>query len=93
MTRRVRVGFISLIIGGLPAVAWACPACKQLIAEHTTQFGSPLGLGLYWSILVLLSIPFALIATVTWLLVRATRRHQGLLRLTAGRRAGSPTAG
>ena len=88
MTHRVRLFLTSLIAGALPTVAWACPACKQLIAEHTTQFGSPLGLGFYWSILVLLAIPFVSMATVTGLLIRATRRHQHLVR-----HAAPPTAG
>ncbi len=82
---------IALTAGVLTSLAQspalACPACKQLIADRTTQFGASLGLGFYWSIVALLAVPFISMSTVAWLLVRATRRHQQWLRRT------SPTAG
>lgn len=82
MPHRIRSFLTSLPIVSLSTVAWACPACKQLIAEHTTQFGSSLGLGFYWSIVALLAVPFVSMSTVAWLLVRATRRRQQWLRRT-----------
>ena len=58
-----------------PALAEACPGCKAMIAERTSSLGASLAVGFYWSILVLLAVPFALTAGMTWLLTRAVRRR------------------
>ena len=58
-----------------PVMAEACPGCKAMIAERTSSLGAPLAVAFYWSILVLLAVPFALTAGMTWLLIRAVRRR------------------
>ena len=58
-----------------PVMAEACPGCKAMIAERTSSLGAPLAVAFYWSILVLLAVPFALTAGMTWLLIRAIRRR------------------
>ena len=71
------------------AVCWsvmaeACPGCKAMIAERTSSLGAPLAVAFYWSILVLLAVPFALTAGMTWLLVRAVRRRAAMEMLRDG---------
>ena len=46
-----------------------------MIAERTSSLGAPLAVAFYWSIIVLLAVPLALTAGMTWLLIRAVRRH------------------
>ena len=60
----------------LPSLAAACPGCKealfdpgQLAQKLSTAKGYVLSIGL------LLSVPFALVATITALVVRSQRRH------------------
>ena len=80
-----------LATAGWPSTAaLACPACKAMIAERTSQLGALLATGLYWSILVLLLVPFGLVGFVAWLIVRATRRHQALLALRAAALGSTP---
>ena len=63
------------VVAGWPALAEACPGCKAMIAERTSSLGAPLAVAFYWSIIVLLAVPLALTAGMTWLLIRAVRRH------------------
>ena len=62
----------------LQATAEACPGCQAIIAERTSSLGAPLAVGIYWSILVLLAVPFGLVAGMTWVLIRAARRHSSM---------------
>ena len=74
-TLRLTVLCVLSVVGLLAARAEACPACAAMIAERTSSLGAPLAVAFYWSILVLLAVPFALTAGMTWLLIRAVRRR------------------
>lgn len=73
LIRWLNVGLSSAFLW--QAAAEACPACKAMIAERTSSLGAPLAVAFYWSILVLLAAPFVLVGGLTWVLVRAARRH------------------
>ena len=72
---RVLNRMLCVVAACWPVVAQACPACKAMIAERTSSLGAPLAVAFYWSIIVLLAVPLALTAGMTWLLIRAVRRR------------------
>ena len=79
MKTRVCPHILALVVAAIGlarAAAFACPACNAMIAERASQVNPPLAAGLYWSILVLLSVPFVLVGVVAWAIVRAVHRHQ-----------------
>jgi len=56
-------------------VAEACPTCSDMLS---TDAAAPAGLarGFYWSILLFLSMPFALVGGMSWLIVRHARQSK-----------------
>jgi hypothetical protein len=46
----------------LVSVAQACPGCKEAIAENDLQ-GQRVARGYFWSILFMMSMPFAILGT------------------------------
>jgi hypothetical protein len=64
----------------LPAVASACPNCKDAVPDGEYPGGSAsLGVGFYYSILLMIAAPWTAISTVAFLIYRKQRR----LRLAA----------
>ena len=64
----------------LPAVASACPNCKDAVPDGEYPGGSAsLGVGFYYSIVFMIAVPWTAIATVAFLIYRKHRR----LRLEA----------
>jgi hypothetical protein len=62
----------------LPAVAGACPNCKDASSDADTPGGSAnLGRGFFWSILLMLAAPFTLVGGVAVVILRNRRRHSG----------------
>lgn len=71
--RRLVVGMAfsaSLMSGG---VLHACPNCKEALASQTGE-GAKLKDGYFYSILIMMAMPFALLGTGTFFVVRAVRR-------------------
>ena len=57
----------------LPALVSACPLCKE--AEADTPGGSAsLGRGFYYSILLMIAVPWTAVGTVAFLIFRKRRR-------------------
>jgi heme/copper-type cytochrome/quinol oxidase subunit 2 len=57
----------------LPALLSACPLCKE--AEADTPGGSAsLGRGFYYSILLMIAVPWTAVGTVAFLIFRKRRR-------------------
>ena len=54
----------------LLSAGWACPMCKELVAGVMSRLSQ----GYYWSILLMVSMPFVVVGFVTWRVVRAARR-------------------
>lgn len=55
----------------LPAVLAACPLCK----EATPVNNSGMWRGMYWSILLMMAMPFAAATAMVVMIRRARRRH------------------
>ena len=55
----------------LPALgsSWACAMCRDAVAG----FMNGMAQGYFWSIVLMLSMPFVLIGVLTWCVVRAYR--------------------
>ena len=71
-----RVALVLLIVAlVLPAVAAACPNCKDAVADGEYPGGSAsLGHGFYYSILLMIAVPWAAVATIAFLIYRKQRR-------------------
>ena len=76
MTLIGKVALLMLIVAlVLPAVAAACPNCKDAVADGEYPGGSAsLGHGFYYSILLMIAVPWAAVATVAFLIYRKQRR-------------------
>jgi hypothetical protein len=59
---------------GTASVASACPSCQQAIGQDGSQ--GDLARGLYYSILFMMSMPFAIVGTFAGLAYRAVKREQ-----------------
>jgi hypothetical protein len=70
--------FVAALV--LPAVAAACPNCADAKSDSEYPGGSAsLGAGFYYSILLMIAVPWTAISTVAFLIYRRQRR----LRLAA----------
>jgi len=68
----LRVGAAVLLLAALlPVIASACPLCK----EENPNAGPGMWRGMFWSILLMVSMPFAAAGTVVTLILRARRRQ------------------
>lgn len=76
-----RVALVLFVVAlVLPAVAVACPNCKDAVPDGEYPGGSAsLGVGFYYSILLMIAVPWTAISTVAFLIYRKHRR----LRLAA----------
>ncbi len=62
------------VLFGAASVASACPSCQQALGEDSSQ--GDLARGLYYSILFMMSMPFAIVGTFGGLAYRAVKREQ-----------------
>ena len=56
-----------------PSTATACPNCKEAVAAQPDE-AEGIARGYNWSVLVMMAMPFALLGTGAFLVVRAARR-------------------
>ena len=83
MSRRMnaagRVVLVLLLAAILaPAIAGACPTCKDASSDADTPGGSAnLGRGFFWSILLMLAAPFTVVGGVAVVILRHRRRQPG----------------
>lgn len=82
MNRTARVAAILVLAAILlPALVSACPLCKD--AEADTPGGTlGFGRGIYYSILLMIAVPWTAVGTVAFLIFRRRRRDREAL--TAG---------
>jgi len=87
-SRRRRILFAALLVVlvacvVLPAVASACPGCKELKSDSDYPGGAAsLPKGFYYSVLLMVSAPFAIAGTfVTRVVLARRRRRRGLVGL------------
>jgi hypothetical protein len=76
MSPTVRVAVILVLAALLlPALLSACPLCKE--AEADTPGGSAsLGRGFYYSILLMIAVPWTAVGTVAFLIFRKRRQSE-----------------
>ncbi|HLN80183.1 MAG TPA: hypothetical protein VK392_03230 [Thermoanaerobaculia bacterium] len=76
MSRAARVAAILVLAAILlPALVSACPLCKD--AEADTPGGTRgFGLGIYYSILLMIAVPWTAVGTVAFLIFRRRRRER-----------------
>lgn len=67
--RAVAIAALAAVV--LTAAAAACPLCKEEVADS----GPGMWRGMFWSILLMVSMPFAAAGTVILLVLRAKRRQ------------------
>jgi heme/copper-type cytochrome/quinol oxidase subunit 2 len=58
----------------LPALLSACPLCKEAQPSNSVA-GTDMWRGMYWSILLMIAVPFGVVGAVIVAIVRARRRQ------------------
>jgi heme/copper-type cytochrome/quinol oxidase subunit 2 len=58
----------------LPALLAACPLCKDAEPSNSVA-GTNMWRGMYWSILLMIAVPFSAVGGVIVAILRARRRH------------------
>jgi hypothetical protein len=69
------VALVLLVVALLPALAAACPLCKEAASDADRVGSASVWRGMYWSILFMIGAPFTMVGTMI-LLIRRTRRRQ-----------------
>ena len=70
----IRVVVCALLLAVLlPVVLSACPLCKEEVSDN----GPSMWRGMFWSILLMVTMPFAAAGTIAVLVLRARRRQVG----------------
>lgn len=62
----------------LPALASACPLCKEA-DDGSGSTGGGMWRGMYWSILLMIGMPFSMFGLMVLMIFRARRRRQAEL--------------
>ena len=74
-TRRRRMAWAAhLLILGTAGVATACPNCKEAVANQEGSDAKRLADGYSYSILFMMAMPFTLLGTGAFLVLRAVKR-------------------
>jgi hypothetical protein len=63
---------LGLALAALPALALACPSCKDALGENPETKG--FSLGIYYSILLMLGMLFSLVGFIIYKIVQEARR-------------------
>ena len=69
--KRAWAALAGLALAALPALAYACPACKNALEDDPGAHG--FAQGIYYSIVLMLGVLFSLIGFFIWKLVRMAR--------------------
>ena len=84
VARLLVVAVCFAIVLGPATSAWACPGCKQALAEEGQ---GDLARGIYYSVLFMMSVPFAIVGTFSFVAYRAIQREKQRQADLAARRA------
>ena len=75
MRASVRVAAVLVVAALLlPALAAACPLCKEASSDADRPGSTSVWRGMYWSILFMIAVPFAMAGTMIVLVRRARKR-------------------
>jgi len=90
MNRSLRiVAILALAAILLPALVSACPLCKE--AEADTPGGTAgFGRGIYYSILLMIAVPWTAVGTIAFLIFRKRRRDRTAEAVSSVAGAGPP---
>ena len=69
------LALLLLLAALLPALASACPLCKEA-DDGAAATGGGVWRGMYWSILLMIAMPFGMFGLMVLMIVRARRRRQ-----------------
>jgi len=76
LSRRLVPGILAIaavaIVLSLDAAAWACPNCREGLANNPA--GQSLARGFYYSILFMMSMPFLVLGTLGTVAYRSVQR-------------------
>ena len=75
----------------LPALLSACPLCKEAQPSNAVA-GTDVWRGMYWSILLMVAVPFGVVTAVIVAIVRARKRHFANLAPAAATQGAAGTA-
>ena len=70
---RARTALLASALMALPALALACPACKNALADDPGAMG--FNRGIYHSIVLMLGVFFGMVGFLIWKLVTLARRE------------------
>jgi hypothetical protein len=70
----LRVVLAVTLVACIAAAAWACPTCREDLANNPQ--GRGLATGFYYSILFMMSMPFLIIGTLGTVAYRSVKRAQ-----------------
>ena len=80
MKTALRVAAVVLLLAVLvPAIAAACPLCKEAASVADKPGSSSMWRGMYWSILLMVGMPFAMVGMLVVMIQRARRRREASL--------------
>jgi hypothetical protein len=71
------IALLLLIVVLAPALAAACPLCKEAASDADRPGATSVWRGMYWSILIMIGAPFAMVGTMIVMIRRARRRLLG----------------
>lgn len=74
LRRNAKTLLIVLAAVLLPALLAACPLCKDAEPSNSVA-GTNMWRGIYWSILLMIAVPFSAVGGVIVAILRARRRH------------------
>jgi hypothetical protein len=78
----LRTALAAALVAGVASAAWACPTCKEDLANNPQ--GQGLAAGFYYSILFMMSMPFLIIGTLGTVAYRSVKRAQAEREAAAG---------
>jgi heme/copper-type cytochrome/quinol oxidase subunit 2 len=73
ITRLLVPSVCLMVVLGTASLASACPSCQQALGDESH---GDLATGIYYSILFMMSMPFAIVGTFGALAYRAVKREQ-----------------
>ncbi|HYO23688.1 MAG TPA: hypothetical protein VEQ85_01940 [Lacipirellulaceae bacterium] len=73
---RKAVPLVAIGVALVAAEAWACPTCKEDLANNPQ--GQSLAAGFYYSILLMMMTPFGIIGTLGFVAYRSIKRAQAV---------------